>query len=140
MLINLQDKLNDPHIMELLGYSVFPDPEKLDEAVEKYRSNQCILMGYRQDDEIIGLIGYERLPKEIIKIHHLSIAYDYRGLGYGRGIILELMELVKPKKVVIETDEDTVDFFRNIGFEITSLGEKEPYHEIFQCTFETDFA
>lgn len=140
MLIDLQDKLNDPHIMELLEYSVFPDPDKVNEAIEMYRSNQSILMGYCLDDEIIGVIGYEWQPKETIKINHIAIAHDYRGLGYGRGIILELIEMTKPKKVVAETDEDAVDFYRNIGFEVISLGEKYPYHEIFQCTFETDFA
>lgn len=141
MLIDLKDKLNDQQIVELLGYSVFPDQDKVKEAIEMYRSNRSTLKGYFLDDEVIGLIGYEWLPKEeIIKIHHISVAHDYRGLGYGRGIILELIEMEKPKKIVAETDEDAVDFYRNIGFEIISLGEKYPFHERFECSFETDFA
>ncbi|WP_276352379.1 GNAT family N-acetyltransferase [Cohnella caldifontis] len=140
VLIPIRDKLHDDAIMELVGYSVFPDPEKLKAAMESYESNDNILMGYSLDGEIIGVIGYRSLPDEGIYIRHLSVDPEYRGLGYGRGMILELIDLIKPKKIKLETDDDAVDFYRSIGFEITSLGQKYPHAERYECVFETDFA
>lgn len=140
MLINLQDKLHDDYIIELLGYSVFPDEEKIKAAIEMYHSNHHILMGYSAEDEIIGVIGYELLPDEIVKINHISVEPQYRGMGYGRGMILELIEMIKPRKIMLETDDDAVDFYRSIGFEVMSLGEKYPNVERYECIFVTDFA
>lgn len=139
MLIDLHDHLQHEYIQELIGYSVYPVQEKVNSAAEMYRSDHHRLMGYSLDDEIIGIIGYESLPDRVIKIHHLSVDPEFRGLGYGRGMILELIDLIEPKKIIAETDDDAVDFYRNIGFEIVSLGEKLPNAETYECTFVTDF-
>jgi ribosomal protein S18 acetylase RimI-like enzyme len=140
MLVDLHNRLQHEYIRELIGYSVFPDQEEVVSAVEMYRSDRHHLMGYALDDEIIGVIGYESLPDKVVKIHHLAVDPEFRGLGYGRGMILELIDLIEPKKIIVETDDDAVDFYRNIGFEIVSLGEKYPNVETYACTFVTDFS
>jgi ribosomal protein S18 acetylase RimI-like enzyme len=38
--------------------------------------------------------------------------------------------------VCTETDKDAVGFYRNYGFEITSLGEKYPGVERFLCNLK----
>lgn len=139
MLISLNNMLDNKDIEELIGYAVFPDPDRIKKAIEMYDFNKKILMGYLLDDKIIGIIGYVTLPDELIKITHISIKPEYRGIGYGRGIILELIDQIKPHKIIAETDHEAVDFYRNIGFEIISLGEKYPLVERFECTFVTDF-
>ncbi|MBW5446215.1 GNAT family N-acetyltransferase [Cohnella sp. CFH 77786] len=131
--------LGNRGIQELIAYAVFPDPEVIQKTFEKYESNQGKIMGYSLDDEIIGILGYESLPDEVVKIAHISVHPEFRGLGYGRGMILELIDLIRPRKIVAETDEEAVDFYRNIGFVIVSLGEKYPNVERFECSFETEF-
>jgi predicted GNAT family N-acyltransferase len=74
-----------------------------------------------------------------IGLCYVSGSPDERGSGYGRGIILETLEKEKPKVVFAETDEEAVEFYRNIGFSIQSLGEKYPGVERFKCTFLTDY-
>ena len=34
-----------------------------------------------------------------------------------------------------ETDKDAVDFYRKLGFSVTSLGEKYPGVERFHCEY-----
>ena len=139
MLVSVKDQLHQPHIAELLEYSVFTD-EKLEAVIERYKTDErWVLLGYSEEDQIIGVIGYEMAAPAILQIHHLAVDPQYRGLGYGRGMILELIEKVRPVKVKAEVDEEAADFFRNIGFEIISLGEKYPYSEKFECSFLTDF-
>ncbi|MGG4554653.1 hypothetical protein ABEX11_20625 [Paenibacillus humicus] len=38
------------------------------------------------------------------------------------------------RRVEAETDKDAVDFYRRLGFNITSLGQKYPGVERFQCS------
>lgn len=44
----------------------------------------------------------------------------------------------KPERVIAETDEEAVNFYRSIGFEVYSLGEKYPGVERFRCIYEVE--
>ena len=141
MLVLIKNHLHQHEIIELLGYSVFPDDEELKATVEQYKANDHLfLLGYSLEDEIIGLIGYEMVPDNSIKLNHIAVHPEFRAMGYGRGMILELIDKIEPRKIIAEVGEEAVDFYRNIGFEIISLGESAPNSERFECTFITDFA
>ena len=53
-------------------------------------------------------------------------------------MILEIMTLEKPERVVAETDEEAVDFYRSLGFVVHSLGEQYPGIERFRCVYEVE--
>ncbi|XID94858.1 GNAT family N-acetyltransferase [Paenibacillaceae bacterium WGS1546] len=136
MLVDARTKLNDRRVREALEYSVFPDPDRLEQTLESYREDPSQeLYGYEKEGELIGIIGF-RLDSELrLIVQHLAVLPEHRGLGYGRGLILEAIELKGPSRIVAETDEDAVDFYRNIGFEVESLGERYPGVERFQCIY-----
>jgi len=140
VLVSVKDRLDQPQIEELLGYAVFTDEKELAEVIGRYKTDErWKLLGYSEEGRIIGVIGYEMASPTILKLLHLAVDPPYRGLGYGRGMILELLELERPARIKAETDEEAADFFRNIGFEIVSLGERFPGVERFECSFVTDF-
>ena len=87
---------------------------------------------------MVGIIGFRLNEAREMTLTHLAVEPESRGVGFGRGIMLEIIEEVKPVRIVAETDEDAVEFYRNIGFVISSLGEKYPGVERFQCTYEID--
>jgi ribosomal protein S18 acetylase RimI-like enzyme len=141
MLVDLKNRLREPAIRELLAWSVFPDPGRVDEVIGQYeREPDLAIAGLEEDGEWIGLIGYRLRDGGVLQVLHLAVDPEARGLGYGRGLVLEAIARERPAAVVVETDEDTVDFFRNIGFSIVSLGETPTGAERFRCVFETDFA
>ena len=136
MLIDIKSKIDDVEIIELLEYSIWSASGKLDDAIREYKSRTNLhLYGYETDEELVGIIGFEMSDGNDLIIRHIAVKPEYRGLGYGRGQILEVIDLMKPKRVIAETDEDAVDFYRWIGFEVESLGEKDPGVERFRCTF-----
>jgi ribosomal protein S18 acetylase RimI-like enzyme len=135
MLIDIKSKLDDPLIQELLSHAVFPDPVSLDQAVSLYRDDEFKLLGYESEGDIIGLIGFAFTDSYTIEIKHIAVVLEERGKGYGRGVLLELLELESPRFVVAETDEEAVEFYRSNGFMIESIGEKYPGVERFKCTF-----
>lgn len=141
MLIDLKNRLREPAIRELLAWSVFPDPDRVDEVIERYeREPDLAIAGLEENGQWIGLIGYRLRDGNVLQVLHLAVDPEARGLGYGRGLLLEAIERVRPALVVAETDEETVDFFRNIGFTIESLGMAPTGEERFRCVFVTHYA
>lgn len=138
MLIDVIDKLDDEKIVELISYSIFPDDGELEETLHEYSANHHLeLYAFEDDGLIIGIVGFE-LNYGILEIKHLAVHPLYRGVGFGRGIILELIELKNPNAIVAETDEEAVEFYRNVGFSIHSLDNIYPGIERFKCVYLID--
>ncbi|MFD0698828.1 GNAT family N-acetyltransferase [Paenibacillus sp. GCM10027628] len=139
MLVEVKSRLEETKIQELLGYSVFPDPERLDSTIELYMNDSELqLFGYESEGVMVGIIGFRLNEAREMIITHLAVEPESRGVGFGRGIILEIIEEVKLVRIITETDEEAVEFYRNIGFVINSLGEQYPGVERFRCTYEID--
>lgn len=139
MLIDVKSKLQETAIQELLSYSVFPDPDELEKAIKRYESDSNMwLYGYESEGVLVGIIGFRIDDTQEMTIQHLAVEPHSRGAGFGRGIILEMIEEMHPVKIMAETDEDAVQFYRSIGFVIRSLGEKYPGVERFLCTYEVE--
>lgn len=136
MLVDVKGRLDQRQIYELLELSVFPDPDRLVAVLSEYKENpRLYLQGYEDNGEIIGIIGYETDEARIATIRHIAVHPDERGKGYGRGMVLHLLDAADPERIEAETDEDGVNFYRSIGFTVHSLGEKYPGTERFRCVY-----
>lgn len=139
MLIDIKPKLEDPSIHELISLAIFPEPERVDRAIESYKNDpEQEIMGYFLEEELIGIVGYQINDNNTLELKHIAVVPEEQGHGYGRGIILEILHQKSPRAIVAETDEDTINFYRSIGFTIESLGEKYPGVERFKCTYEAE--
>jgi len=139
MLVSIKERVREEAVQDLLGYCVFPDPDRLQAVTNDYEStDEHELYAYEEQGDIVGIVGIHVSPERLLTIRHIAVQPDMRGQGYGRGQILELIELKKPSRIVAETDEDAVDFYRNIGFTVVSLGERYPGVERFQCGYEVE--
>ncbi|MGN7355934.1 GNAT family N-acetyltransferase [Paenibacillus sp. SAF-054] len=138
MLLNIKSYIRKPEVAELFSYAVFPDDQSVEKTIQAYESNEAWkLVGYEDGELLVGLTGYEKSGNEII-LQHIAVIPENRGLGYGRGMILEIMTDEKPERVVAETDEEAVDFYRSLGFVVHSLGEQYPGIERFRCVYEVE--
>ncbi|WP_160036497.1 GNAT family N-acetyltransferase [Paenibacillus sp. An7] len=138
MLISLQDRLEDPIVQELIEYATLPEQEYVLAVLKEYREQDSMtLYGFEDEEQLVALIGIEKQNQEV-KIKHLAVLPENRLKDYGRGIISEMIGTLKPEIVTAEIEEDAVDFFRNIGFIVYSLGEKYPGVEHFRCVFEIE--
>ena len=139
MLVNVKSYIRKPEVTELLSYAVFPDDKSLDEAIKHYEETESWkLYGFEDEKLLVGLIGFEIDEERVLTVNHLAILPENRLKGYGRGIFFELLEAQKPSRIITETDEGAVDFYRNIGFVVISLGEIYPGVERFQCIYEVE--
>ncbi|MGF7048647.1 ribosomal protein S18 acetylase RimI-like enzyme [Paenibacillus sp. DS2015] len=139
MLINVKTYINKLEVTELLSYAVFPDDKSLKAAIELYEGNDSLqLYGFEDEELLVGLIGFEMDAGRVITINHIAVLPENRLKGYGRGMLLELLEAQKPTQMIAETDEEAVDFYRNIGFVVYSLGEIYPGVERFRCVYDAE--
>jgi ribosomal protein S18 acetylase RimI-like enzyme len=137
MLIPIKHRISEDSIQELLSYAVFPDPERLEQEIQHYQDEPALeLYGHEEDNDIIGIIGFSIHPNNTLELKHIAVEPGARGNGYGRGLILELIEIKQPAIIEAETDEDSVEFYRRVGFAIVSLGEKYPGAERFKCSYD----
>lgn len=138
MLIDVIESLDDERIVELMSYSVFPDEGELEDVLHEYKTNYHLeLYAFEDDGLVIGIIGFE-LNYGILEIKHIAVHPLYRGLGFGRGMILELIVLKNPSTIVAETDEEAVEFYRSVGFSIHSLDMIYSGIERFKCVYLID--
>lgn len=139
MFKDVKNLIEEAEIKALMSYCIFPDPDKLDKVIAQYKSkSDHRLYGIVVENQVVGIVGYKQLSSDVIEIQHISVSPQYRGGGYGRGLVLELLNTEKPAKIIAETDGDAVDFYRRIGFKINSLGEKYPGVERYLCFYLVD--
>ncbi|TFD94546.1 N-acetyltransferase [Jeotgalibacillus sp. R-1-5s-1] len=93
------------------------------------------LFGFMKEGNIIGCIGVE-INLSRCEIKHIAVCPKERGYGIGSKMINFLLERYSFTSILAETDIDAVEFYRNFGFKITSLGEKYPGVERFQCEYK----
>ncbi|GAA0134093.1 hypothetical protein YSY43_09330 [Paenibacillus sp. YSY-4.3] len=139
MLIDVKPRMDSEEIRELLEYAVHGDEEELGQAVKQYGADSgCKLLAYEEEGQCIGMIGYRSADNGVMELLHLAVHPEDRGMGYGRGIILDAMVLERPAVVLAETDEESADFFRSIGFQVTGFSKFPGGPEYFRCTYETE--
>ncbi|AEI41661.1 GNAT family N-acetyltransferase [Paenibacillus mucilaginosus] len=137
--INLKPRIGEEALQELLSYSMFPDPDMIEAAITAYHEDPTWeLYGLEQEGTVVAMIGFTEEEGRVLHIRHLVVHPEFRRIGYGRGVILELLEARKPSALRAETDEEAVDFYRGNGFSVVSLGEQYPGVERFVCTYDAE--
>nr|WP_237417512.1 GNAT family N-acetyltransferase [Halobacillus litoralis] len=93
---------------------------------------------YYLADEVVGCIGIELFTQRRCEIKHIAVSTKYRNNNVGTKMINFILEKYLFETVLAETDSEAVNFYKNYGFEITSLGEKYPGVERFRCTLTNE--
>lgn len=137
MLVNVSSKVEEASIKELLEYAVFADPEALQEVMGLYAKTDHILYALEDQEEYVALIGVTPAKDGSMELKHLVVRPDERMKGYGRGIIVELLLEEKPALLEAITDDTTVDFFRNLGFQIIDFID-ESGREYYKCIYDAE--
>ncbi|MFC5603179.1 GNAT family N-acetyltransferase [Sporosarcina koreensis] len=84
---------------------------------------------------IVGCIGVEIIEYTAYEIKHIAVFPSERGSGMGSEMIDFVCDRHSLHRIIAETDLDAVEFYRNYGFKVSSLGEKYPGVERFLCEY-----
>jgi ribosomal protein S18 acetylase RimI-like enzyme len=136
MLLVINPRLMEPEIASLLAYCVYqPDESKLDKIADMYLHNSNLMMfGYCLGKKVVGCTGVDFSNPEKAVLMHIAVDPAYRRRGIGRVMIADMITQYSIRCLEAETDGEAVDFYRNCGFEVESLGEKYPGVNRYRCS------
>lgn len=138
-MISLKNYVEVSRLKLLLAECMWTDNEKIDNEITQYNDNDSReLLGMLRNDELVGLIGAEYKSNYEVELKHIAVKPNYRGQGIGGKMIKELLHTRRVLTLKAETDHEAVGFYKTMGFSITSLGEKYPGVERFECIFIRD--
>ncbi|WP_324728006.1 GNAT family N-acetyltransferase [Lysinibacillus fusiformis] len=121
-----------PTVKVLLSYAT--SKIKVDQEYDLYiHAPARKLYGYYMDQELVGCLGIELVDAHQCVIKHIAVSPVHRGKGIGGEMVQFINHHHSFSSIYAETDRDAVVFYKNIGFHITSLGEKYPGVERFAC-------
>ncbi|KMN36530.1 GNAT family acetyltransferase [Lysinibacillus sp. LK3] len=121
-----------PDVKTLLSYAT--SEKKVDREYPLYIENpERVLYGYTIEQDLVGCIGIVKGEANRCEIKHIAVSPVFRGKGIGREMIRYVEEHHAFSSIYAETDQEAVLFYKNLGFHITSLGEKYPGVERFGC-------
>lgn len=121
-----------PNVRELLSFAT--SEKNVEKEYELYMQSPVReLYGYDLESEFAGCIGIEFLSPKCCEIKHIAVSPNHREVGIGSKMISFILEKYSLSFMFAETDKDAVNFYKNYGFKITSLGEKYPGVERFRC-------
>ncbi|WP_288581061.1 MULTISPECIES: GNAT family N-acetyltransferase [Lysinibacillus] len=121
-----------PEVKTLLSYAT--SEKKVDREYPLYIENpERVLYGYTIEQDLVGCIGIVKGEANRCEIKHIAVSPVFRGKGIGREMIRYVEEHHAFSSIYAETDQEAVLFYKNLGFHITSLGEKYPGVERFGC-------
>ncbi|MFB6465944.1 GNAT family N-acetyltransferase [Cytobacillus sp. Hz8] len=85
------------------------DLKRLQQTIKQYEESEAWqLFLWKEDDDIIGLIGVQIKSNEI-EIYHISVNPSHRHQGIGRQMVKELDELYPDK--LLHANEEIALFF-----------------------------
>lgn len=131
----IDSKIIDSSIKQLLSYAISTD--NIIEEYDKYmRSTNRKLYGLYLKNTCIGCIGLEFSSLYNAEIKHIAVDPGQRGNKVASKMIDFVCQQHSLRTISAETDKDAVGFYKKYGFAVTSLGEKYPGVERFQCIYQ----
>ena len=128
--------LMEPDALAVLALSVYePTEEKMKKRAAAHQKDSGVsAYGCWMNGRLTGLVIL-RSQADGMEILSIGVLPKARGHGVASALLDHAREVMHPRKLVAETDDDAVGFYRRYGFDIQSLGEKYPGIVRHRCTF-----
>jgi GNAT superfamily N-acetyltransferase len=130
-LISLRGREGEPAVRSLLT-EAHGTPDSVDRAVARYRSREWILVGWKERDDVVACAGVERDGDDIV-VRSVAVVPARRRKGVGRALVNALVDVATASRLVAETDEDAVGFYRRCGFAVEEV-EPRDGRARFRCS------
>jgi len=82
------------------------DLKKLQQTMKEYEQNEhWQLYLWKQEEDIIGIVGISMIDKSLIEVQHVSVNPSHRQQGIGKKMIKALKEMyttaqIKPSEII----------------------------------------
>jgi ribosomal protein S18 acetylase RimI-like enzyme len=122
-IVDLAGRQDEPAVLRVLELS-HGSQDALDEARDHYRSGEWMLIGLQEGLDVFACAGAEWFDPDTIGVRSIAVAPGARRQGQGRRLLDALTERFGTQRIVAETDDDAVGFYRACGFAIEQAAPK----------------
>lgn len=114
---DIKNYLCDKSVYSLLAPSVFnPTSERLLSRAEKYQADDKVkAYAYADNSEYKGIIVF-KIEEQTAEILDIAVNPEYQGKGIGSRLINYIFSQFTVNKIIAETDDDAIDFYKKYGF------------------------
>ena len=121
MFCDIKEQLDNPDVLQIMAYSEYESSiERAKQKASEFRRYESWqLYGWVENDEIIGVCGFE-VHKGFVEILNIAVAENVRHHGIGGKMVTTLWEKYE-MAIEAETDDDAVEFYRKYGFEASAI-------------------
>ena len=114
----------DSKMLGLLSLSVYnPTHERLLNRAKKYKGDiNTHIYAYKDVDEYKGIIIFE-IVNDSATILDIAVKPEYQQKGIGSKLIDFIFNQFEIDKIIAETDDDAVEFYKKRGFTVAPANE-----------------
>ncbi|EOW9527377.1 GNAT family N-acetyltransferase [Bacillus cytotoxicus] len=127
------ENIGQDNMVHILKLAVGPSEPSLQKVIHFYTENQQAIL-YKCGEN--ACVGMELIGENKARLCHIAVSKANCHQGLASYMIKEIIRIHQLIYVEAETDCEAVEFYRKCGWGITSLGEKYPGVERFQCYWE----
>jgi ribosomal protein S18 acetylase RimI-like enzyme len=107
-----------------------PTGEKIAQVLQSYKQLNQFLIGAFAFENLIAAIGFEIKGTEAV-IRHISVSENFKRQGIGHYLIRKIIKDHAPSCVLLETDDESVGFYKNLGFKCEPFDSE--YGNRYRC-------
>ncbi|HWT76996.1 MAG TPA: GNAT family N-acetyltransferase [Mobilitalea sp.] len=125
-IIEAKSILRIKDLLSVLAESVYnPTEERLNKKAENYINNlSTAIFAAKSNKTYTGVIILDISNIKRVIIHNIAVNKSYQKSGIGSSLINHCIDTFQPDEIIAETDDDAVGFYKKLGFDIVSLGDK----------------
>lgn len=135
-----KDLLDDPALQQLAALSMYmPAPEKVARRVHAWQADPGVrVFALDTGGEWKSILVIADRGEGAYEILSVATRPSARNRGYAGRLVKHAQQVLPMRSLIAETDDDAVDFYRQIGFDVTSLGETYAETERYLCRYPRD--
>lgn len=137
-IVEVKSMLKNRELLSVLAESVYnPTKERLISRADRYIiSPNTAVYANKESDTYKGIIVIGISNISVIEILDIADSSSFQKSGIGSSLINHCINMFHPNKIIAETDDDAVEFYKKFGFDILTLGDKYGVGITrYQCTF-----
>lgn len=134
---NVKKIYDNEKVKKIMSYAMFnPTDGRIKSAAEGiYGKQQGKFYIAEENEEIVGIIGVRRVDNEYIEIMHIAVDEAFRGQGIGKKMIAFVDDAERVKKIIVESNQETVKFYRKAGFKVKKKEDLVTGSIQYSCTY-----
>lgn len=121
MFRDIKARLPEPAVGRIIALAAFDGTPGgvQNEGLKYLGSDRLQFYGWVEGGQVLGICGFEAQTEQV-EIHLIAVDKEHHKQGIGGKMIAALRQAC-PLSILAETDDDAVNFYRKIGFEVTGF-------------------